>query len=483
MPQPKKQLCSNHFKDSDKPPQRRIKKHDAEAEQQFQNEVKQGAQFLNGILPKDQNERIPPPPPNPNNENNKPHDNLYDQYMPIIFPPIEEEQQEVNAPGMRKPEKNFGSTGKASKTNLPRLTFSVRPGLQTELSKPPTLRMSVMFVNVRRMYHFIWQTSVAVASSFFKGMMNFHDSRVRKPLNSQNQTPQVNLRDLTQPFSSATHLYSRILVLSKCILHHGLQLTHKDIWAAQCGQSKHDVNADPPWCGTNNDNNDDHSSSCYWMTFLICAWPSCTTLVASSTNTSPGDEDTLLELRVFDCLDRFQDLVTQIAEQRRKVGNVDIVNLPPAAVDSFLKVWFAKTKVCRRFLALRVEQWPLDPENKVGGSSRLGTHEKERIMGAIARRTRTMKKTLNNYKDLACAFAGQNPDQPASPEVEYVNPISMEPDDPFWSNGLFTHSTEPWAVDCGTQLGCRMIYRYPVLNCDPMSVCQVLVARSPSLQQ
>ncbi|EGG09032.1 uncharacterized protein MELLADRAFT_61241 [Melampsora larici-populina 98AG31] len=136
------------------------------------------------------------------------------------------------------------------------------------------------------------------------------------------------------------------------------------------------------------------------------------------------DEDTLLELRAFDRLDRFQDLATQIAEQRRKV-------------------WFAKTEVRRHFLALRAEQWPLDPENKVGGSSRLGTHKKERIMGAIARRTRTMKKTLNNYNDLARAFAEQNPDQPASPEVEYVNLISMEPDDPFWSNGLVQDLNQP----------------------------------------
>ncbi|KAH9809795.1 hypothetical protein DFH28DRAFT_904299 [Melampsora americana] len=169
--------------------------------------------------------------------------------------------------------------------------------------------------------------------------------------------------------------------------------------------------------------------------------------------------DTHLELRAFDRLDRFQDLAAQIAQQRRKVGISDLVTLPNEAVDSFLKVWFAKTEVRSRFLALRAEQWPLDPENRVGGSSRLGTHEKERIMGAIQRRTRTMKKTLNNYNRLASVFAEEHPDLPASPAIEYGNLIHMEPDDPFWSNGLFTHSTEPWAVDRGTQVGMRALAR------------------------
>lgn len=40
--------------------------------------------------------------------------------------------------------------------------------------------------------------------------------------------------------------------------------------------------------------------------------------------------------------------------------------------DLLLKVWYAKTDVRTRFLALRCEQRPLDPENRVGGGSKLG---------------------------------------------------------------------------------------------------------------
>ncbi|KAH9808234.1 hypothetical protein DFH28DRAFT_910459 [Melampsora americana] len=145
--------------------------------------------------------------------------------------------------------------------------------------------------------------------------------------------------------------------------------------------------------------------------------------------------DTQQELRAFDRLQRFQDLATQITEQRKKVGTSDILNtLTLEGQDLFLKVWFAKTEVRTRFLALRAEQRPLDPENKVGGSSRLGTHEKERIMLAIEKRTRTMKKTLTNYNRLAREFQNRHPDQPASPAIEYSDLIHMEADNPFWNN-------------------------------------------------
>ncbi|KAH9806840.1 hypothetical protein DFH28DRAFT_905432 [Melampsora americana] len=497
----------------------------------------------------------------------------------------------------------------------------------TDVSSPTQPR-TAFSITLLQLYHFVWQTSVCAATSFFEGAR----------------------RDLTQPFSSTTHLYSRILVLSKCIVNHGLQLTSKDLWAGRCGRcfgpkmneikesdnepdiivcmdgnfqhrhnklaskdnpdeshypdifvrpseiAKHNVSMDPPPRANNQDDDDPcgeahktandtrnsstwdqcddtglfalacrhdvpllmaniyqsgekmyyplaliqsllddfpnlrvgilydigchldkhikkknklpeyqrrivlgtsvfhayvHSWGCqlqynprflqYWglsdgeglerlwsdLTPLIArlrtstrqhrlqaiasrlAWTRgirCPILISQGNSTrqsfsglsgsqkdiitSPRrrtlrfgkssslegccvfkttcivfgklDEDTQLELRAFDRLDRFQDLATQIAEQRRKVGISDMMtDLPEDAADSFLKVWFAKTEVRTRFLALRAEQWPLDPENRVGGSSRLGTHEKERIMVAIERRTRTVKKTLSNYNRLA----------------------------------------------------------------------------------
>ncbi|KAH9824283.1 hypothetical protein DFH28DRAFT_1078018 [Melampsora americana] len=148
--------------------------------------------------------------------------------------------------------------------------------------------------------------------------------------------------------------------------------------------------------------------------------------------------DTQRELVAFNRLARFQDLATQIAEQRNKVGIPEtLTHLSQAGVDSFLKVWFAKTEVRTRFLALRAEQWPLDPENKVGGSSRLGQSESLSIA-----RTRTMKRTLTNYNRLACVFQDQHPDHLASPEIEYSHLIRMEADDPFWNDARFQRCKE-----------------------------------------
>ncbi|KAH9821119.1 hypothetical protein DFH28DRAFT_883172 [Melampsora americana] len=43
-------------------------------------------------------------------------------------------------------------------------------------------------------------------------------------------------RDLTQPFASTTHLYSRIVVITKAVLQHGLQLTTTNLWAERCSR-------------------------------------------------------------------------------------------------------------------------------------------------------------------------------------------------------------------------------------------------------
>ncbi|KAH9807201.1 hypothetical protein DFH28DRAFT_830583, partial [Melampsora americana] len=125
------------------------------------------------------------------------------------------------------------------------------------------------------------------------------------------------------------------------------------------------------------------------------------------------DEDAHDREHAFDRLHRFQDVAKEISEQRMKIGLSDtFTTLSRAGEDLLLKVWFTKTEVRTRFLALKAEQRPLDPENRVGGGSRLGTHEKERIMLAIQRRTRTLKKHLTTYNRIAKEFQELYPDHP-----------------------------------------------------------------------
>ncbi|KAH9806747.1 hypothetical protein DFH28DRAFT_825597, partial [Melampsora americana] len=132
------------------------------------------------------------------------------------------------------------------------------------------------------------------------------------------------------------------------------------------------------------------------------------------------------EVHAFNRLDEFQTMAKEIEVQRKKVGLPDsLTSLPREAIDQFLKVWYAKTDVRTRFLALRAEQRPLDPENKVGGGSKLGQHEKERIMTAISKRTRTMKKALATYNSVAQKFRDEFPDHPCSPVIEYLDLLQL----------------------------------------------------------
>ncbi|PLW40155.1 hypothetical protein PCANC_18240 [Puccinia coronata f. sp. avenae] len=51
------------------------------------------------------------------------------------------------------------------------------------------------------------------------------------------------------------------------------------------------------------------------------------------------------------------------------------------------------------------------------------------------------------------SFVRLNPNHVHPTEIEYVNLMNLDAEDPFWNNGLFTHKNEPWEVDCNTQNG------------------------------
>ncbi|KAH9809487.1 hypothetical protein DFH28DRAFT_1133358 [Melampsora americana] len=172
------------------------------------------------------------------------------------------------------------------------------------------------------------------------------------------------------------------------------------------------------------------------------------------------DKDAHNREHAFDRLHCFQDVAKDILEQRMKIGLSDtFTTLSRAGKDLLLKVWFTKTEVRTRFLALKAKQRPLDPENRVGGGSRLGTHEKERIMLAIQRRTRTLKKHLTTYTHIAQEFQELYPNHPTSPVIKYGNLMQADADNHFWNDGIFTHSEEPWEVDHRTQAGMCVLAR------------------------
>ncbi|KAH9454326.1 hypothetical protein Pst134EB_014419 [Puccinia striiformis f. sp. tritici] len=41
--------------------------------------------------------------------------------------------------------------------------------------------------------------------------------------------------------------------------------------------------------------------------------------------------------------------------------------------------------------------------------------------------------------------------------MSYDELLRLQPDDPFWNDGLFTNGNEPWAIDINTQRGIRFL--------------------------
>jgi hypothetical protein len=44
--------------------------------------------------------------------------------------------------------------------------------------------------------------------------------------------------------------------------------------------------------------------------------------------------------------------------------------------------------------------------------------------------------------------------------LEYTELLQLQPDDPFWNDGLFTNTNDPWAIDIITQRGIRLLARF-----------------------
>ncbi|KAH9812834.1 hypothetical protein DFH28DRAFT_898347 [Melampsora americana] len=284
---------------------------------------------------------------------------------------------------------------------------------QGYLASSPKQPRTAFLIPLLQHHHDLWLTSVTARSSYIEGHLNFLDRRSSKAL--QSKGGRGTRRNLSQPFSSATHVYTCITVLASALLKEGLQLRlNKTLTTIQEAQGTLDH-----WCQKDNPYEPGRK---YTKAFFRKQWASerpanienskdikirqqielGRLLCLEDLHYKVWLEDGSHEQRAHERLERVQQLGIEIAAQRAKVGLPDcFTHLPKDAVDLLLKVWFAKTEVRNRFLALRAKQRPLDPENCVGGSSHLGTHEKERIMDAIQRRTQTMKKTLTNYNRLA----------------------------------------------------------------------------------
>ncbi|OAV86744.1 hypothetical protein PTTG_03001 [Puccinia triticina 1-1 BBBD Race 1] len=164
-------------------------------------------------------------------------------------------------------------------------------------------------------------------------------------------------------------------------------------------------------------------------------------------------EEALARLRFL------QEIQSKIDQQRERVGVEEVLAGVTAETQSqFLKVWWAKTELRQKFLALVEEKRPLDVVRK-GLASKLGTDGKEKLVIAIRKRTAALQTVLNTYNRHVDAFHLASPPIPTLPRIEYDELMRLEADSPFWNDGVFTNHDEPWAVDADTQDGMRLLAR------------------------
>ncbi|KAI7933315.1 hypothetical protein MJO28_017727 [Puccinia striiformis f. sp. tritici] len=113
-----------------------------------------------------------------------------------------------------------------------------------------------------------------------------------------------------------------------------------------------------------------------------------------------------------------------------------------------LLLWSAKSDLFVQVVHLRAEEQPLYDS---GAGHHLGTKGKEKVMAATKTRRPVLKKLIKRFNDRFANFIRNYPAQQVSNVADH--PLTYETlkswplDHRFWNDGLYHHSTAPWAVD------------------------------------
>ncbi|WAQ87974.1 hypothetical protein PtA15_9A99 [Puccinia triticina] len=91
-------------------------------------------------------------------------------------------------------------------------------------------------------------------------------------------------------------------------------------------------------------------------------------------------------------------LSDQILEQRTKVGDPTMLeNLSVPEHDKMLKIWYLKTDLRHKFLALIEEKKPLVRVCRPGEQTTLGTDGQQKLIESVRKRAQALRKVLNKY--------------------------------------------------------------------------------------
>ncbi|OAW00171.1 hypothetical protein PTTG_25187 [Puccinia triticina 1-1 BBBD Race 1] len=154
-------------------------------------------------------------------------------------------------------------------------------------------------------------------------------------------------------------------------------------------------------------------------------------------------------------------LSDQILEQRTKVGDPTMLeNLSVPEHDKMLKIWYLKTDLRHKFLALIEEKKPLVRVCRPGEQTTLGTDGQQKLIESVRKRAQALRKVLNKYNKQVREFIRLFPERAHPRQLEYDELLKLESEDAFWNDGLFTNRNEPWAIDPITQKGIRHLAAY-----------------------
>ncbi|KAA1104063.1 hypothetical protein PGT21_009222 [Puccinia graminis f. sp. tritici] len=155
------------------------------------------------------------------------------------------------------------------------------------------------------------------------------------------------------------------------------------------------------------------------------------------------------------------DIADQILRKRVAMGADQIIeDLTRDQSDLLWMVWHSKTELRQRFLALVEEKQPLFRVCRTGESTTLGTRGNQKLVLVVRKRAEKLQTCLAAYTKRAQAFIAACPHRHPPPVIEYAELLQLQPDDPFWNDGLFTNANDPWAIDINTQRGIRLLARF-----------------------
>ncbi|KAI7943773.1 hypothetical protein MJO28_011301 [Puccinia striiformis f. sp. tritici] len=133
-----------------------------------------------------------------------------------------------------------------------------------------------------------------------------------------------------------------------------------------------------------------------------------------------------------------RDIADRLSRHRITIGPHALIdNLDRNQSELLWKAWYSKIDVRQKYLALAEEKQPLLQACRPGEHTTLGISW--------------------NPGEPAPNPVSACPTRHAPPTMSYDELLRLQPDDPFWNDGLFTNGNEPWAIDINTQRGIRFL--------------------------